>query len=157
MFSRGFHPELNPNNTLPISKILNYEDVDTPEALNLVVMSHRKDIVQLALVNDTPNKIFYGGYTPSSFSERPERGNINPLCQIERKVNGTWVKKNIGYCGTGMADLAVPSGHAGKFKVLIDADLPNKIGVSYWGRDASNNPVMGILWTEVDTSPSLAE
>ena len=57
----------------------------------------------------------------------------------------------------GMADLAVPSGHAGKFKVLVDADLPNKIGVSYWGRDASNNPVMGILWTEVDTSPSLAE
>ena len=148
----------NPNNTLPISHILNDEEVDISEALNLVVMSHRKDMVQLALTNDTPNKIFYSGYTPSSYSERPEKGSINPLYHVEYKVKGTWTKKNIGFCGTGLAELAVPSGHAGKFEVFgIDANVPTMIGIDYWRRDSSNNLVRGILWTDVDTHASLAE
>ena len=148
----------NPNNTLPISHILNDEEVDISEALNLVVMSQGKDVVQLALVNGTPNKIFYTGHTPSSYSERPKKGHINPLYHVEHKVKGTWMKKNIGFCGTGLAELAVPSGHAGRFEVFgIDANVPTKIGIGYWGRDASNKLVRGILWTDVDTHASLAE
>ena len=67
----------NPNNTLPISHILNDEEVDISEALNLVVMSHGKDVVQLALVNGTPNKIS----TPAT---RPVR-----TASVQKKVTST--------------------------------------------------------------------
>ena len=145
----------DPNNTLPISRILQGEVAAKVQSRSakaeLIFLSKDKDKIRLALVNNSPSKIVYTGFTPDSYSERPDPGHINPICLIEQKQNGIWTKKNVAVCGTGLADLAVASGHAGKFEVFgIDVNLPARIGVQYSGADASNRPVSGILWSEVN-------
>src|SRR5262245_11563246 len=71
----------DPNNTLPLNRVLNADQVATLPAPD---KAERPVIVRLgnnffALVNPTRFPIHYSGYTINSIAPRPRRGEINPL------------------------------------------------------------------------------
>jgi len=150
----------DPNNTLPMERlvgknVLEREKVGKAPRVIVLKVEPAPDFEQggervfLALVNPSPYTLHYAGYTMDSWSERPAPGEIMPLFSTQVRTDGVWAPKPNLRCGTGVGDLRVRPGHAGRFDTWrVVTDAPIKIGVSCTWEDETGIRQGDEFWSE---------
>jgi hypothetical protein len=63
----------------------------------------------------------YVGYRPDSFSPPIEKGRISPMYRVEVRQAGKWQTYPIGWCGTGIDDIALEPKTSATFAVWVKA------------------------------------
>ena len=113
----------------------------------------------LAFTALNPNKtpLPYVGYLPSSFDPPTAKGRISPLYRMEIRRNGKWQPHGIGWCGTGVGDVALPPGEPQRFDVPVPADGWDalKVGI-VWYPAARDHRDSSTAWSEVIARGNLA-
>ena len=111
-------------------KIRDAATLDKPSLI--VVASHAESweqfhslVAELVFVNPLKVPVSYRGYTPGSFETRPDKGRIHPLYQSQMKgvEERLWHDCSNGFCGTGVDEMIVRPGEAGRFLAEIHPPL----------------------------------
>ena len=124
------------DNTRSMDRILSPEQL---RALPAPQEAKRPLLVQLdneqfALVNPTRFPIHYVGYRIHGLTNRPPRGDIQPLYQAEiLDENGQWQRNGLRWCRTGADTFTVRPGQAGRFRVRNASEGRSaRISLTYW-------------------------
>ncbi len=149
-------------NTLPIAKIAEttgvaVTDVGTGTTPSIVFVRTRSEalggakaiVAEFVLVNPLDVPITYYGYTMDSYQTRPPAGEIHPLYSRRDKEGDEWKDVRAGWCGTGAADMKVPSKKAGRFEALIQLPSPvTQVGFQCAWTAADGKKVEQIIWSD---------
>jgi hypothetical protein len=102
--------------------------------------------------NDMP--LPYVGYTSDSFEGGLKEGTISPIYRIEVKQRDQWNKHGVGFCGTGIGPVTLPSKKSVTFAVALPAAEWDaaKVGLTWWppGADSENAVV---AWSQDISRP----
>ena len=108
--------------------------------------------VKVTHPNDQP--LPYVGYVPESFSPPIPEGRIEPLFKVEYLRNGQWQPSPLGWCGTGLGPVSLPTGKPVTFFVHVDSDgfEAVRVGISWHVPDSSHAEV---AWSNHVTNQDL--
>lgn len=106
---------------------------------------------EFALVNRIGSSVAYTGYRTDSWDKRPPRGRISPHhTATVQNGNSAWLDASLGFCGTGLDELIVPTDCGGVFECLVPLPATSaKVGVRCRWESRDGCPHDEVVWSPV--------
>jgi hypothetical protein len=105
-------------------------------------------------INPNKSPVMFVGYRPDSFDPPIEKGRISPIYVVELRRNEKWEKHPMGWCGTGVDGIELPTVSAQSFGFAVPADPTIKgvrVGIR-WSRpiafDTAEPDAFKVAWSE---------
>jgi hypothetical protein len=98
-----------------------------------------------------PNRALvpYFGYTANSFSPPLPEGTMSPLYLLELRQGGVWKARGIGWCGTGIGNVALPPRGKVTFTVVPPAGRWDALKVGLrWRSSAERKGPWQTAWSD---------
>jgi hypothetical protein len=120
------------------------------------VSTAKDGLLTFELSNPNAEALPYFGYRSDSFEGGLKEGTIAPLYRVEVLQGKEWKVYKIGWCGTGLGEVSVPSKGKATFGVGLPGEEWDKFRVGVTWFKTADRKELAVAWSDALSKDGVA-